>query len=82
MPEQEFKILFDFTTFDLKRSVMTGRSGSILINSKVPKEEIDMAQLKQLCVDEMLRLKPKWNILGLEIKKALPIKSKRPTTIK
>jgi hypothetical protein len=65
---EQWIVKFDFTTFDLRRSTMTGRSGSIRIVAYVPKDEIDMVEVKQLCVNEMLRLKPKWNILGLDIK--------------
>lgn len=74
---QEFKVIFTFTTFHITKSMATGRNGSININSTVPKEEINLAELKQLCVNEMLRLKPKWNILILDVKEITPIKSRK-----
>ena len=80
--QQEYLVKFDFTTFETGKSMMTRRGGSIQILSKVPKEEIDMAEIKQLCVNEMLRLKPKWNILMLYIKDVftiVPKKSKAKT---
>lgn len=73
----EYKVSFTFTTFDLKKSIATGRHGKININSSVPKEEIDMEEVKKLCVDEVLRLKPKWNILMLDVKDISSITSKQ-----
>ena len=75
--ETEYVVKFSFTTFDTAKSMMTGREGSVNINSTVPKEEIDPEEVKQLCVNEVLRLKPKWNILMLEVKSILQITTKR-----
>lgn len=74
---QEYKVSFTFTTFDLRKSMATGRQGKININSCVPKEEIDIEEVKQLCVDEVLRLKPKWNILILDVKDISPVTPKQ-----
>lgn len=76
----EYKVLFTFTTFHISKSMATGRQGSININSAVPKEEIDPEEVKQLCVNEVLRLKPKWNILVLDVKEISPIKPKLKKT--
>jgi len=73
----EYKVSFRFTTFDLHKSMATGRTGSINIISTVPKEDIDPEEVKQLCVNEVLRLKPKWNILLLDVKDISPVKEKR-----
>jgi hypothetical protein len=80
MSTDQYKVSFRFTTFDLRKSMATGREGSININSSVPKEEIDMAEVKQLCVNEVLRLKPKWNILTLDVKDISPICPKKTRT--
>jgi hypothetical protein len=73
----EYKVAFSFTTFDTAKSMMTGREGSIQIWSIVPKEEMDLEEVKQLCVNEVLRLKPKWNILTLDIKDISPITKRK-----
>lgn len=76
MTNQEYIVKFTFTTFDISKSMMTGREGSININSTVPVDEIDREEVKQLCVNEVLRLKPKWNILMLDVKSISLIKQK------
>jgi hypothetical protein len=77
----EYKVSFRFTTFDLRRSMATGRTGSINIISTVPKEDIDPSEVKQLCVNEVLRLKPKWNILTMDVNDISPLKQKRSNKI-
>lgn len=80
-PKWEYKVSFTFTTFDIPQSMATGRNGKINIESSVPKEEISIEEVKQLCVNEVLRLKPKWNILVLDVKDISPLKQtgkKRP----
>lgn len=76
-PKWEYKVSFTFTTFDIPQSMATGRNGRINIESTVPKTEINVEEVKQLCVNEVLRLKPKWNILMLDVKEISPIKSVR-----
>lgn len=77
--EKEYLVKFDFTTFDTRLSRMTGRGGSIRVVSVLRPEDMDTNELKQLAVNEMYRLKPKWNILSLDIKSIFPIvpKTKR-----
>lgn len=80
----QYKVTFTFTTFDTRRSMATGRNGSIVINSSVPYDKIDREEVKQLCVDEMYRLKPNWSIILLEIADVSPVSSKKrsPSTPK
>jgi len=75
--DPQYIVKFSFTTFDMAKSMMTHREGSINIQSEVPKEEIDTEDVKQLCVNEVLRLKPKWNILMLTVKSILPLDTKK-----
>lgn len=75
--DKEYVVKFSFTTFDTRRSMMTGRSGSINIVAHVPIEEVNKEEVKQLCVNEMYRLKPKWNIFTLDIIDISPFTPKR-----
>jgi hypothetical protein len=78
--ETEWTVKFRFTTFDLRRSMATGRTGQTNMMFHVPKEEVDMEDVKNLCVGEVYRLKPKWNILSLDIESIEPPKKKRAKT--
>lgn len=80
--DKEYVVKFSFTTFDTRRSMMTGRNGQINIVAHVPIEKVDNADIKQMCVNEMLQLKPKWNILALDITDISPfVPKKRKKTI-
>lgn len=73
----EYVVEFDFTTFDFRKSTATGRSGRINIKVHRVMDGFNMEEVKQLCVNEMLRLKPKWNILMLDVKSINPFKPKK-----
>ena len=77
VPEKEYKVSFTFTTFNTSKSMATGRSGTINVVSVLLPEDMDTNELKQLCVNEMLRMKPKWNILMLDIKSISPVVPKK-----
>lgn len=80
--DKEYVVKFSFTTFNTRNSVMTGRNGRINIVAHVPIEQVDKDEVKQMCVNEMLRLKPKWNILALDITDISPfVPRKRKKTI-
>jgi hypothetical protein len=73
----EYKVRFAFTTFDLRRSMATGRNGSMSIYTALSIDELDKEEVKLLCVNEVVRLKPKWNILMLDIESITLAKSKQ-----
>lgn len=70
--KKPYLVKFAFTT--IKGNEFTGRSGQIGIESSVPKKDIDKTFVKQLCVNEVLRLKPTYKIFILDIKSITLIK--------
>lgn len=78
--EHSFFVQFRFTTFDTRRSMLHGREGSMSVNTTASSIEIDNPEVKALCVSEVNRIKPKWNILSLDIKSISPLKAKNKKT--
>jgi len=70
--KKTYLVNFTFTT--VRGNLFTGRSGQIEIESSVPKKSIDKTFVKQLCVNEVLRLKPTYKIFMLDIKSITLIK--------
>lgn len=64
--KKPYLVKFDFTTYN-SGGRFTARSGEIQIESSVPKKQIDKTFVKQLCVNEVLRLKPTYKIFMLDI---------------
>jgi hypothetical protein len=70
--KRPYLVKFDFTTYN-NGGRFTGRSGQIEIESSLPEKDIDKDFVKQLCVNEVLRLKPTYKIFMLDIKSIEPI---------
>ena len=77
--EKSYKIEFTFDTF--RNSSITGREGEIYVNTKLSTEEMweDKDQLRKICFGEVQRLKPKWQVIRLELKTITPDKRKHLT---
>ncbi len=73
--KKPYLVKFSFTT--VRGNCFTGRSGQIGIDTDVPQSEIDKKVVKQLCVNEILRLKPTYKIFMLDITSIEPIKLKK-----
>jgi hypothetical protein len=71
--KKPYLVMFDFTTYNIGGR-FTARSGQIEIESSVPKKNIDKTFVKQLCINEVLRLKPTYKIFMLDIKSITLIK--------
>lgn len=69
MDKKSYKIEFRFNTF--RNSSITGREGEIYVNTALSIEEMweDKDQLEKLCFMEVQRLKPKWQVLSLNLTK-------------
>lgn len=63
---KHYMVKFDFTI--VRGNKFSARSGQIEIESSLPINSINKSFVKQLCVNEVLRLKPTYKIFILEIK--------------
>lgn len=80
--ENSYLVEFEFTTF--RNSSITGRKGSIVINTKLSIDEAwkDEDEIKQIAFMEIQRLKPKWQVISLTIKNISHDKKKATRNIK
>ena len=62
------RYLVKFTFTAVRGNKFSARSGQMEIETNTPKKNIDKTFLKQLCVNEVLRLKPTYKIFMLDIK--------------
>lgn len=74
----EYIVTFEFSTF--RNSSITARQGSIHLITELSAEEIwqDEEGIKQICLSEVKRLKPKWNVFTLNLKTITLDEKKKP----
>ena len=66
----KYLVYFDFTT--MSGNTLTAKHGVLDIETDESPNNFNFDEIKQLCVNYVLTVKPKWNILLLEVEKVIP----------
>lgn len=66
----KYLVYFDFTT--MRGNTLTARHGVLDMETDESPHKFNFDEIKQLCVNYVLTVKPKWNILLLEVENVIP----------